>query len=783
MVRMGARDRHSEGACEMTGRSRDPRRRCRFRVRGLVQGVGFRPFVYATAAELGLTGSVANSADGVSIDVEGKASALEMFAGRLRDRPPPLAMVVSVDSEELDVRGGTGFVIESSHPAVRARTLASPDVTTCSDCLNELVDPANRRYRHAFITCTNCGPRFTIITALPYDRAHTTMAGFAMCDACRAEYEDPNDRRFHAQPIACHDCGPVLEFVRPRADATIGEVGLRQARAALRSGEVVAVKGLGGYHLACDASSEVAVAELRRRKRRGSKPFALMVPDVAIARELVLVNAEEEALLTGGRRPIVLLARRPDADHRVATSVAPGNPDLGLMLPHTPLHTLLFGLDGDDPGPQVLVMTSGNLGGDPIVTDDADALSRLSTLADSWLRHDRPIQVPCDDSVVRIVDGAEMAIRRSRGYAPLPIALPFRVAPVLAVGADLKSVCCVAEGRYAWMSQHMGDMDDLATIEAFGATEQHMRTLTGVVPERFVADAHPGYRSSKWARSHAGERVVVTVQHHHAHIAAVMAEHGLDGNEPVIGIAFDGTGYGDDSAIWGGEVLVADYKQYRRASHLAYVPLAGGEVSVQRPYRMALAHLRAAGIDWHEELACVTACPPGERDVLRHQLDTGFGCTPTSSMGRLFDAVASLIGVRHVVDFEAQAAIELEGLARTADPCESYPFGHDDPLCFDAAPLIRAIVADLQAGTAKGMIAARFHRAVADLVLDVAVRQRDVTALNTVVLGGGVFQNSLLLRSARRLLLDSGFTVLVPTRLPPNDGGLALGQIMITATG
>lgn len=772
----------------MTGGSRDPRRRCRLRVRGLVQGVGFRPFVYATAAELGLTGSVANDADGVSIDVEGTASALEMFAGRLRDQPPPLAMVVSVDCEELDVRGGTGFVIESSRAGDRARTLASPDVTTCPDCLNELVDPANRRYRHPFITCTNCGPRFTIITALPYDRANTTMARFAMCAACRAEYEDPNDRRFHAQPIACHDCGPVLEFVRPNnGDSAIGEVGLLEARAALRSGKVVAVKGLGGYHLACDASSEVAVAELRRRKRRGSKPFALMVPDVAVARELVLVNDEEQALLTGAPRPIVLLSRRPDADDRLAASVAPGNPDLGVMLPHTPLHTLLFGLDGDDPGPQVLVMTSGNLGGDPIVTDDAEALRRLSTLADSWLRHDRPIQVPCDDSVVRIIDGAEMAIRRSRGYAPLPIALPFPVSPVLAVGADLKSVCAVAEGRYAWMSQHIGDMDDLATIEAFGATEQHMRALTGVVPERLVADAHPGYRSSQWAQSHAGERVVVTVQHHHAHIAAVMAEHGLDGSEPVIGIAFDGTGYGDDSAIWGGEVLVADYQQYRRASHLAYVPLAGGEVSVRRPYRMALAHLRAAGIDWHEDLACVTACPPGERDVLRHQLDTGFGCTPTSSMGRLFDAVASLIGVRHTVDFEAQAAIEMEGLARslagTADPSRSYCFGHDDPSCFDAAPLIRAIVSDLHVGTDSAIIAARFHHAVAELVLDLTVRQRDITALHTVVLGGGVFQNSLLLRSARRLLLDSGFTVLVPTRLPPNDGGLALGQIMITATG
>jgi hydrogenase maturation protein HypF len=453
-----------------------------------------------------------------------------------------------------------------------------------------------------------------------------------------------------------------------------------------------------------------------------------------------------------------------------------------VMLPYTSMHTLLFGLESDpDTAPAVLVLTSGNLGGEPIVTDDHDALTRLSGLADVFLRHDRPIEVPCDDSVVRVVDGAEMAIRRSRGYAPLPLALPFDVAPVLAVGADLKSTCCVAEGRYAWVSQHIGDMDDLATLDTFTHAEQHLEMLTGVVPAGLVADAHPHYRSSRWAAEHADGRTVTTVQHHHAHIASVMAEHGLDGGRPVIGFAFDGTGYGDDGAIWGGELLVADYKRFRRAGQLAYVPLAGGDASVQRPYRMALAHLRAAGIDWDPALPPVASCPPNERKVLRHQLETGFGCIPTSSMGRLFDAVASLIGICQLVDYEAQAAVELEGRARAAGRCRGYRFGMGGA-DFDAAPVIGEIVADLRSGVDTGEIAGRFHQGVADLIRDAAVRERQFSGLDTVVLGGGVFQNVVLLSGARRLLLDAGFEVLVPSRLPPNDGGLALGQLMIAAT-
>jgi hydrogenase maturation protein HypF len=778
--------------------------RRRFEVSGLVQGVGFRPFVYVTAAGLGLTGSVANTADGVLVEAEGDAEAVRALGRRLRTDAPPLAVVTDVSESELPTRGGTDFTIGASFPDYRARTLASPDVATCDDCLRELRDPADRRYRHPFITCTNCGPRFTIITGLPYDRAATTMSGFTMCAACRAEYDDPADRRFHAQPIACPDCGPTLSLLvtdrdnDPNRLVAGGANALREAREMLAAGRIVAVKGLGGYHLACDARNEAAVAELRRRKRRGDKPFAVMVADIDVARRLVVLNDDEERLLTGVRRPIVLLARvaeTPAGPHAnagtagVAAAVAPGNPDLGLMLAYTPLHALLFGLDGDPAGPDALVMTSGNLAGEPIVTDDEEALRRLARLADAFLRHDRGIRVPCDDSVSRHVGGAELPIRRSRGYAPMPVALPFEIAPTLAVGADLKNTCALGAGRYAWLSQHIGDMDDLSTVEALRSTEGHLELLTGVRPEALVADLHPGYRSTGWAREHAAGRPVRLVQHHHAHIVAVMAEHGLGSGEQVIGVAFDGTGFGPDGAVWGGEVLIADYKSYRRAAHLGYVPLAGGDASVLRPYRMALAQLRAAGVAWRDDLPPVGACPPTEREVLARQLETGFGCVPTSSMGRLFDAVASLVGVRHLVDYEAEAAIGLEGLARSAPRRFGSPYlfalrtPATGPIAADPAPMIRAVVADVRAGVRAEVVAAKFHAGVAALIVDLAERCREHTGLGVVALGGGVFGNTVLLSSAERALTDRGFSVLRPHLLPPNDGGIALGQLLIGAAG
>lgn len=755
------------------------RRRIRVCVHGVVQGVGFRPFVYTTATALGLSGSVRNDSAGAVVEVEGSGAALEAFLDRLRNRPPPLAVIDTVDTQDLPTAGGTGFFIADTSRG-GGRTLASPDVAMCAQCAAEQRDPRDRRHRHPFVNCTNCGPRFTIIASLPYDRATTSMAGFEMCPDCAREYADPTDRRFHAQPVCCPNCGPALAFRAAGTDALTGEEALTRARRLLRDGGVLAVKGIGGYHLACDATDETAVTELRRRKRRGDKPFAVMVADLDTAELIVDLDEPTRRVLTGPQRPIVLAPRRPGAP--VAAAVAPANPDLGVLLAYSPLHTLLFGLPGDVAGPQVLVMTSGNLAGEPLCYRDDDALDRLSGLADGWLLHDRPILVPCDDSVVRVLDGRELPVRRSRGYAPLPVALPVAVPPTLAVGADLKNTLAVADGRYAWLSQHIGDMDDLATLSAFDAAERHLRRLTGVAPQVVAADAHPRYRSTAWAHRHAEGRPVRSVQHHHAHIAAVMAEHGLDGSQPVLGFAFDGTGYGPDGAIWGGEVLVADYKGYRRIAALKYVPLPGGDVSVRRPYRMALSHLWAAGLPWDEGLAPVRACPDHERRVLRHQLDTGLHCAPTSSMGRLFDAVAALAGVRQTVDYEAQAAIEFEGLARTVS-AEATPYGfavdeRTAPALVDPAPVLRAVVADALHALPAAVIGWRFHRAVADLVLRLAEGTGSVVALS-----GGVFQNALLLRMVSDGLAARGVPVITHHRVPPNDGGIALGQLMIANAG
>ncbi|MFE3247845.1 carbamoyltransferase HypF [Streptomyces sp. NPDC059209] len=793
----GERDEHrTHGPASVAATPQQPCVRRRFEVRGVVQGVGFRPFVYVTAAALALTGSVANTGTGVVAEVEGDPGAVAEFGRRLRTDPPPLAVVESVTETDRPPTGGAEFVIADSSATDRVRTLVSPDTATCRDCLAELRDPADRRHRHPFITCTHCGPRFTIVTGMPYDRAATTMAAFEMCGDCRAEYDDPRDRRFHAQPIACHACGPRLELIGADGRAVHdGDEALRAARELLAEGKIVAIKGLGGYHLACDARDEAAVTELRRRKQRGGKPFAVMVASLDVAEELVTVTDDERALLTGTRKPIVLLPRRTQpASGSLADAVAPGNPDLGVLLPYTPLHTLLFGIGDDTPGPDALVMTSGNRSGEPIVTDDAKALTELAPLADAWLRHDRPIQVPCDDSVSRFVAGAELPVRRSRGYAPLPLALPFDIPPLLAAGADLKNTCALGEGGYAWVSQHIGDMDDLATADALTRTATHLGALTGVEPEQLVADAHPGYRSAAWARAHAKGRAVRTVGHHHAHIAAVMGEHGLGPGESVIGFAYDGTGHGADGAVWGGETLIADYKSYRRAAHLAYVPLAGGDASVLRPYRMALAHLYAAGIGWDDTLPAVAACPARERDVLAHQFATDFGCVPTSSMGRLFDAVASLAGVRHEVAYEAEAAIALEGLARSAagEPARSAdayafalldPADTGEPVVADPGPVIRAVVSDVSAGVPPELIAARFHAAVAALTVDLAELLRRRTGLGVVALGGGVLQNAVLLESTQRALRAADFTVLRPVLLPPNDGGIGFGQLLVAASG
>ncbi|MGW2889854.1 carbamoyltransferase HypF [Streptomyces griseoruber] len=760
-------------------------------VRGVVQGVGFRPYVYGLATELALVGHVTNTPEGVVAEVEGSGAAVARFCERLAVQAPPLAVVESVHHQEVPLTGGEAFTILASRTGGPARTLVSPDTATCADCLAELADPADRRHRHPFVNCTHCGPRFTIVTGVPYDRVHTTMAGFPMCADCAREYGDPADRRFHAQPVACPACGPRLRLIAPGAsgDPVAG------ARALLTRGAILAVKGLGGYHLACDATNETAVALLRRRKARGDKPFAVMARGTAEVEHLVRLGPEERRLLEGGVRPVVLLRRRPDparetGDPRPADAVAPGSPDLGVMLPYTPVHHLLLGLPGDPDGPRLLVMTSGNVSGEPIVTDDTEALERLAHLADAWLTHDRPIQVPCDDSVVRVCDGETLVIRRSRGYAPLPVALPLPVRPALAVGGDLKNAFCLGAGRRAWLSAHIGDLDDLRTQGVFEGAVGQLESITGVRPELLAADRHPGYRSTGWAARNAGARAVTRVQHHHAHVASAMAEHGLDGTRPVIGVAFDGTGHGDDGAVWGGEFLLADYDGFTRFGHLAYVPLPGGDAAVRRPYRMALSHLRAAGLDRSADLPCTAACPPGELGVLERQLERGLHCVPTSSMGRLFDAVSSLAGVCHLAGYEAQAAVELEAAALRAPAGDTtaYAFALRAPqeggrgaVRADPAPVLAAVVRDLRAGHTSATVAARFHRGVTALVRRMCALARERHGLGTVALTGGVFANTLLSTACAAALREDGFTVLRHRLVPPGDGGLALGQLMVAA--
>jgi hydrogenase maturation protein HypF len=783
--------------------------RRRIRVVGVVQGVGFRPFVVRLATELGLAGHVGNDPEGVFIEVEGGVGDLEVFAARLTRDAPPLAHVFGVESAVAEVRHERGFRVVESVPGGAVGTFVSPDVAVCTDCLGELFDPSDRRWRYPFINCTNCGPRFTITLRLPYDRSHTTMAGFELCPACRSEYGDPADRRFHAQPVACPDCGPRLWFEGGGWTAEGTDDALAATQAALAAGAVVAIKGLGGYHLACDARSSQAVATLRRRKERPDKPLAVMVRDLSVARRLAHIGPAEAALLTGSVRPIVLLNRLSNGSPppaltpavalalalALADEVAPENPYLGVMLPYTPLHHLLFetvpGFGSEAPVPDVLVMTSGNLSDEPICHDDTDARRRLGRIADAWLLHNRPIHVPCDDSVVRVEDGEERPIRRSRGYAPLPVHLPFEMAPTLAMGGELKNTFCLASGHDAFMSQHIGDMGSLETLAAFERSTGQFEDMYRVDPQRVAADAHPGYQTRRWADERSG-RPVELVQHHHAHIAAVMAEHAVPAGERVIGFAFDGTGYGTDGAIWGGEVLIAGYDGFERAAHLRYVPLPGGDATIRKPYRAALAHLWAAGLAWDADLAPVRHATAAEEcAVLERQLEHNVQCVPTSSMGRLFDAASSLIGLRHVASYEAQAAIELEWMAAPhVGAARDYAFEFDLVGEGDrdgdgkggellVAPLWRGMIDDLRQGVPTGAIAAGFHLAVARMIAGTADRLRTETGLTRVALSGGVFQNALLVQLTRAELAARQLQVLTHRVVPTNDGGLALGQAVV----
>ncbi len=766
-------------------------RRRRLIVRGVVQGVGFRPFVAGLARRLDLGGFVRNVSGAVVVEVEGPEAALDTFTAALPRERPPLATIEAIETAEIATVGETAFVIDASASAEGRRTSIPPDVATCQACLRELRDPADRRYRYPFLNCTHCGPRFTIIEGLPYDRASTTMARFPMCDACRREYEDPLDRRYHAEPIACHACGPRVWWEggdgrlreAPLPQTSLPSDAIDTARAWLAAGRIVAVKGIGGFHLACDARNDTAVMALRARKGRGDKPFAVMVPTLDAARALCRVHDHEALQLESRARPIVLLRCRDDIAGAVSPHVAPGQDTLGLLLPYSPLHHLLV-IDGP------VVMTSGNRTDEPIARTNDEARERLSRIADAFLLHDRDIHAVCDDSVIRVCRDAPLPVRRSRGFAPFPVRLPFDVPPVLAVGGELKATFCLAQGRDAYLSQHIGDMETVETLLAFERAADHLIGLFVITPAMVAIDPHPGYLSSRWARDWAAARgiPVVPVQHHRAHHAAVMAEHGLTQDDAIIGVVFDGTGYGDDGAVWGGEVFVGGYASATRAAHLTTVLLPAGDVDVRHGARLALAHLTAAGLDWDDDLPCVHACTAIERQVLAQRIDRRIGMTPSSSMGRLFDAVASLLGVRHVSVYEAQAAMELEALARRAGPvapataCTFALRAGDDGIQLDPAPVLRHLVEELRAGVARHDLAARFHEAVARAVLALAHRLRGETSIPVVGLSGGVFQNVTLLERTVALLEDDGFRVLTHRLVPPNDGGLSLGQAVAAAT-
>jgi len=766
----------------------------RIHITGIVQGVGFRPFVYNLASNLGLTGWVLNSSAGVEIEAAGTPDALDSFVQRLRSEAPPLAHIDSLSVDELtqaEICGQQdgGFTIKHSKARPGEFQPISPDTSICDDCLRELFDPMDRRFRYPFINCTNCGPRFTIIKNIPYDRPNTTMDPFKMCPDCQREYEDPIDRRFHAQPNACHVCGPQVWFQRRSLstylrDKVVGDDAIQATRQALLAGDIVAIKGLGGFHLACDATNNAAVARLRERKGRVDKAFALMSFDPSIVEEYCEIDPAERELLTSRERPIVLLTRRSEIP--ISPHVAPQNNTLGVMLPYTPLHYLLLQPDQGNPAfPLALVMTSGNCAEEPIVTGNDEALQRLSKLADAFLFHDRDIHARCDDSVTRVFAGAELPMRRSRGYAPYPIHLPFPVKQVLATGGGLKSTFCITRDRYAFLSQHIGDMDNYETLCFFDQMVKQLCDVFRVRPEVIAHDMHPGYLSTQWsARQIPSTNTpeafrVDAIQHHHAHAAACMAENAHDGEQPVIGVIFDGTGYGTDGAIWGGEFLIADYTSFERAAHLKYTPLPGGDAAIRSPYRVALAQLWAAGVPWTDDLPPAAAIRPVERAILERQLEHQINTVSTSSMGRLFDAVSALAGVRQVINYEGQAAIELEMIVRPEIE-DSYTFSIQGNT-IDSSSVIRAVVADVLGGTPAGVIASRFHNGIALMIQSVCEQLRERESLNTIALSGGVFQNVTLLGKTLSLLNKDGFNVITHHLVPPNDGGISLGQAVIAS--
>jgi hydrogenase maturation protein HypF len=736
--------------------------RRRLFVQGIVQGVGFRPWVHQLAHTCGLTGFVLNSTLGVTIEIEGPEEAQQRFLTEFRTHPPPLAAMDEIHEEELEPVGYSGFEIRESQAAAGEFVLVPPDMATCVDCWADFRDPANRRYGYPFTNCTNCGPRYTIIQDIPYDRRFTTMSEFRMCAACETEYHDPFDRRFHAQPNACADCGPWVElWDHERRLASRGDA-IAQAQRMLEAGHLLAIKGLGGFHLACLASDETLVRRLRERKRRSEKPFAVMARDLECVERWCHVSAEDRAALVSVRRPIVLLPRREGS--AIAPAVAPGLEWIGLMLPYTPLHHLLF----QGASYEALVMTSGNLSEEPIASHNEEVATRLDSLADYFLIHNRKIQTRVDDSVVRTFGGRERTLRRSRGYAPHPVDLGVPVEQILACGGELKNVFCLTKEHYAVLSQHIGDLENLETLTAFQETLEHMRRFFRVEPVAVAYDLHPQYLSTRFALSMEGVEKI-GVQHHHAHIASCMAENRLDGT--VIGVALDGTGYGTDGQIWGGEFLVCDYAAFERRYHFRYVPLAGGDTAVRQVWRSGLAYLRDAGTDAGFLAEHV---PEKAWNVVGKMIEQRINTVDTSSCGRLFDAVAAILGIRTEANYEGQAAMQLEAAAERAED-GVYRFDLTDGQ-IDFRETIRSLARER---ARPGLAATRFHNTIARAILEVCNRIRASEHLNRVCLSGGTFQNFHLLGLTVDLLLGAGFEVFLHSRVPPNDGGLCLGQAVV----
>jgi hydrogenase maturation protein HypF len=753
-------------------------------VRGVVQGVGFRPFVYRLAFEEGLVGFIGNNTDGVTIEVEGAESRVDAFLVRLRAETPPLSRIDSIEVREIAPTGEAGFRIVASEVLGRVSTGIPADAATCADCLRELLNPHDRRFGYPFLNCTNCGPRFTITRQIPYDRPQTSMARFKMCAACQAEYDDPLNRRFHAQPNACWDCGPSVWLVGADGSAISADNPVAATIDRLAAGEIVAIKGVGGFHLSVDAANQAAVMRLRERKHRYGKPLAVMVKDIAAARVACALTAAEEALLQTSARPIVLARALEGCG--IADAVAPGIPWLGIFLPYAPLQHLLFA----DGRLKAMVMTSANLSEEPIAIDNDEALARLGAIADVFLMHDREILQRCDDSVAAVVDGAPQLIRRARGFVPLGLELPLEAPPLLAVGGHLKSVFALARGRRVYQSQHLGDLENLTGLEFFKESLDHLMRTFEIEPEAVVHDMHPGYLSTEWAKEWARERglPLIAIQHHHAHVAGCMAEHGL---QEAIGLALDGTGYGTDGRIWGGEVLIARLDRFERFAHLEYVPMPGGDAAIREPWRMALGHLIAAGFDVEsaEQLKLIGAAEKDVR-VLRRMIGRGVNSPLTSSCGRLFDAAAAVVLGRRVADYEAQAAIELEGIAvDEPDDAPAYAMefaGGDwarrEPNRISAAPMWRALIEDLREGLSKSIIAACFHSGVANAFVQAAVLARTATGVNQVVLSGGCLHNRRLARLMRVKLGAEGFEVYQHRQVSPGDGGLSYGQVVVAAT-